>query len=312
MVAMMRTHKLRASTACRANALKMGHCAPAVMQTLLETRQCQNEALVRAVGGLPGIGGPGECGGVVSPLMVLALEDPQPAPAGEVPKSILLGQEYLRRFREVHGSVLCRDIGEHCMRCCYRAIVLSPPLFDQVAQDKASASESTSVVWARFSSALERARFHCAHWVLDDLRDVVEVTQEMRAAAAIFVGGIALSGSTCGTLAAGAMAMSAQVSGIERSRWRTLKMFATMLFSVERALRDPMNAFNPAIRISTSLARWFGKQFGSVRCSDLTHMDIASPDSVERFSAGPGLESCKERARQVAAKVRELLAEERQ
>ena len=153
---MSRTEKLRASRACRANALKMGHCAPTVMQTLLEMRQRQTDGLVRAVGGLPGIGGPGECGGVVSPLMVLALEDSQPTPAGEVPQSILRGQEYLRRFRELHGSVLCRDIGEHCMRCCYRAIVLSPPLFDQLAQDKASASENTSAGWTRFASALEQ------------------------------------------------------------------------------------------------------------------------------------------------------------
>jgi hypothetical protein len=108
------------------------------------------------------------------------------------------------------------------------------------------------------------------------------------------------------------MAMSAQVSGIERSRWRTLKMLATMVFSVERALRDPVNAFNPALRLSTSLARWFGDRFGSVRCRDLTQVDLASLESVDHFSAGRGLESCRERARQVAAKVRELLAEETQ
>jgi hypothetical protein len=132
----------------------------------------------------------------------------------------------------------------------------------------------------------------------------------MRAAAAIFVGGMALTGSTCGALAAGAMAMSAKVSGIERSLFRTLKMFVTMKFSVARALRDPMNAFNPAIRTTTSLVRWFGHEFGSTRCADLTGAELSSPESVGGFCAGNGLEACQERARRVVAMVREMLAEE--
>ena len=53
----------------------MGHCAPTVMQTLLDAAHIDAPGLVRACGGLPGgIGNTGEeCGGVTAPLMLLGL-----------------------------------------------------------------------------------------------------------------------------------------------------------------------------------------------------------------------------------------------
>lgn len=95
------------------------------------------------------------------------------------------------------------------------------------------------------------------------------------------------------------------MSGIERSRLRTLKMFAAMAISAKWALRDSMNAFNPALRTTTTLVKWFAKEFGSTRCSELTQTDFSSPESVGRFCASCGLEDCKERARRVAIRVRE-------
>ncbi len=58
------------------NLLKMGHCAPAVMQTLLDLGNTKEEWLVRMTAGLPGgIGNTGfECGGITSPLIQLGLE----------------------------------------------------------------------------------------------------------------------------------------------------------------------------------------------------------------------------------------------
>jgi hypothetical protein len=244
--------------------------------------------------------------------MVLALLDSRSAGVTGVPQSIVLGREYLRRFREVHGSVLCKDIGAQCMRCCYRAVVLSPPLFDEIAQAAKSSAlpgdDTTAAIYTTFSVAMDRARFHCTNTVLDELHDTVVVTNEMRTAATIFVGGMALSGSTCGALAAGAMAVSAKTSGIERSRWRTLRMLATMAFSPERALADSMNAFNPALRVTARLVRWFADEFGHTRCAELSRVDFSSPESVNQFCASSGLEGCRERASRVVAKARELLS----
>ena len=58
------------------NLLKMGHCAPTVMQTLLDLGNTKEEWLVRMCAGLPGgIGNTGfECGGITAPLIKFGLE----------------------------------------------------------------------------------------------------------------------------------------------------------------------------------------------------------------------------------------------
>ncbi len=55
------------------NLLRMGHCAPTVMQTLLDVSATEEEWLVRLSAGMPGgIGNTGfECGAVTSPLVML-------------------------------------------------------------------------------------------------------------------------------------------------------------------------------------------------------------------------------------------------
>ena len=58
------------------NLLRMGHCAPAVMQTMLDLKDTKEEWLIRMTAGLPGgIGNTGyECGGITSPLIRFGLE----------------------------------------------------------------------------------------------------------------------------------------------------------------------------------------------------------------------------------------------
>ena len=85
------------------NLLKMGHCAPAVMQTLLDLGNTKEEWLVRMTAGLPGgIGNTGfECGGITSPLIQLGLEYGLSAKDDGLPRVIYAGHDYYQRFREV-------------------------------------------------------------------------------------------------------------------------------------------------------------------------------------------------------------------
>lgn len=85
-------------------------------------------------------------------------------------------------------------------------------------------------------------------------------------------------------------------------------MLVTMVVSEERALGNSMNAFNAGLRATTSLVRWFGDEFGSTRCSELSRMDFSSSESVNQFCESSGLELCRERARRVVANAREMLS----
>jgi C_GCAxxG_C_C family probable redox protein len=296
---------------CLNNALRMGHCAPTVMQTLLEERGRPDEDMVRCAGGLAGgIGGPGECGGISSPLMLFGLLHGTDRTNEGLPRVIPLGQEYLRRFDRVHGSTRCPKIMARGLRSCLKAMCLSPALFTSVAAEEQSFTieEPTRAAYLALLGAFERERFHCAHSVFDALPDCPLPDQARRASWG-FVGGLLLSGLTCGALAAGVMAISSRTAGIERSYLRTLRMVLTMQVSLKSAMRDDLNAANRAVRLAANLARRFEGEYGTIRCRDLTGADFSSPSAVETFCA-TGLAQCAQRAKLVATMVSQILVRE--
>jgi len=94
------------------NLLKMGHCAPSVMQTLQDLENTKDIGLVRMTAGLPGgIGNTGlECGGITSPLINLGLRYGLSANDDGLPTVITAGYDYCRRFINCNNSLLCKEI----------------------------------------------------------------------------------------------------------------------------------------------------------------------------------------------------------
>lgn len=94
------------------NLLRMGHCAPTVMQTLLDASDIEAEWLVKLTAGLPGgIGNTGaECGGVTAPLVLIGLRHARDAVRDGLPPAIDKGHDLLQRFARCHGTTLCREI----------------------------------------------------------------------------------------------------------------------------------------------------------------------------------------------------------
>src|SRR5512142_1716814 len=79
-----------------ANVMRMGHCAPTVMQTILDISSTEKEWLVRLSAGMPGgIGNTGfECGGVTSPLVLLGLRHGLRESQEGLPRIFDLGHRY--------------------------------------------------------------------------------------------------------------------------------------------------------------------------------------------------------------------------
>ena len=92
------------------NLLKMGHCAPAVMQTLLDLGNTKEEWLVRMCAGLPGgIGNTGfECGEITAPLIQFGLVHGLSAKHDGLPSVIYSGHDYDQRF--------CKSTTHFCVR----------------------------------------------------------------------------------------------------------------------------------------------------------------------------------------------------
>jgi hypothetical protein len=90
------------------NLLRMGHCAPTVMQTLLDASETEAQWLVKLTAGLPGgIGNTGaECGGVTAPLVLIGLRHARDAVHDGLPPVIDKGHDLMQRFAGCHGTTL--------------------------------------------------------------------------------------------------------------------------------------------------------------------------------------------------------------
>ena len=270
------------------NLLKMGHCAPAVMQTLLDLGNTKEEWLVRMTAGLPGgIGSTGfECGGITSPLIQFGLEHGLSAKNDGLPTVIYAGHDYLHRFQKCNNSLLCKEIlGDRRVPLpCIKVVRHAPELYIQTdCKDNTEAiSGETREAFRLLYSHLSANDFHCAHAVLNHLGDTIPVTRELLDGTSGFIGGTVFKGLTCSAFTAGLMAVGLKLGEIEDSYPRVIRMLATMIAG-GNALADHMNKFNRLMNIGHRMSKWFTKEFGSTLCREITQCDFSSLGDVHRY-----------------------------
>ena len=295
-----------------ANLLRMGHCAPAVMQTLLDIRGRQGEWLVRLTAGLPGgIGNTGfECGGVTAALVQLGLDHGLGTDQDGLPKIVAAGHEYCRRFASCNRSLRCQDIlgTRRVPLPCIRVVRSAPELYLATGQGHADAiPDETRAAFRLLYSHLSGSGFHCAHAVLSQLGDTIPVTRELLDGTSGFMGGTAFQGRTCSAFVAGVMAVGLKLGEIENSLPRVVRMLATMIAG-GNALADDLNKFNRIVNIGNRMAERFGRELGSTSCRDITQCDFATAGGVQRFIESGSTARCRTIAQRVAAQVEEILA----
>jgi len=297
------------------NLLKMGHCAPAVMQTLLDQGNTKEEWLVRMTAGLPGgIGNTGfECGGITSPLIQLGLEYGLSAKDDGLPRVIYAGHDYNQLFRKCNNSLFCQDIlGKRRVPLpCIKVVRHAPELYRQTRdKDNTSAiSGETREAFLLLYSHMSENGFHCAHAVLNHLGDTVPVTRELLDGTSGFIGGTAFKGLTCSAFTAGLMAVGLKLGEIEDSYPRVVRMLATMIAG-GNALADPMNKFNRVMNIGNRMSKWFKKEFGSTLCREVTQCDFSSLGDVHRYIGNSSVTNCKMIAEKVAAQAERIIKQQ--
>ncbi len=291
------------------NLFRMGHCAPAVMQTLLDMSAKQAPWLVRMAAGLPGgIGNTGqECGGITAPLVLLGLRHAADPMRQGVPEIVYKGHDLLRRFGSSRGGTLCEKIrgNSRLPLVCIGVIRRAPELFAQTLfSDCADAiSAGHHEAYSRLHAHFAEKQFHCAHAVLNRLRDSIPVNRELLAGISAFMGGTVLTGMSCSAFVAGVMAMGLATGGIENSRLRVLRMIGTMAAGGD-AFADNLNAFNRIMNLGHRLGHWFTARFGSTRCRAITHCDFSTSAGVRRFIETGGVKRCNAITQDVAHEVR--------
>jgi hypothetical protein len=269
-------------------------------------------ALVKAAGGLPGgIGNTGEeCGGVTGALMGLGLRHARDPLVDGLPPLVYMGHDYMRRFVASHGSLRCRDIlrPSGLSLPCIDVMLRSPGRCQTTACDGCTSAITGErrEAFQMLQGHLTDARFHCAHAVLEQLRDCVPVDDPLLDASAGFVGGTVFSGRTCSALTAGVLALGAARGGIENSRLRVIRMIWLMAVNGD-ALGDRVNAFNQTLSMGNRLARWFRELFGSTLCVTLTGCDFSTTAGAREYMETGVVTRCRGMAGAVAGQVRQVV-----
>ena len=150
------------------NLLRMGHCAPTVMQTILDVSSTEKEWLVRLSAGMPGgIGNTGfECGAVTSPLVLLGIHWGLSEVDGSLPVIFDKGHALCNRFVSYHNTLQCREIRgkDRFPRHCIPPVVRSPELFmdAQNGKHREPIPPARRAGYSRLYSHFTGNNFHCA------------------------------------------------------------------------------------------------------------------------------------------------------
>jgi len=293
--------------------LRMGHCAPTIMSSILRVCGRKEDWLVRLASALPGgIGNTGgECGGITSPLILMGLLHGLGGSEGGLPLVFERGHAHIAAFRRRRGTLLCREIRGTPPRIlpCIRTIEDAGALCADTLCGKSrkvipcQAREAYCRLYAEFA----RCGFHCAQTVLRRLDGHIPAEPLLLDAGSAFLGGTSFAGMTCSALTAGAMALGLSIGEIESSPWRVLRM-VFLLLTGGPAFHDRVDKFNRSMNRGGELAAWFATQFGSTQCRAITGADFSSTAEVEAYLQGNGIARCQLIAQRVADHVQLALA----
>jgi protein-S-isoprenylcysteine O-methyltransferase Ste14 len=296
--------------------LGMGHCAPTIMSSIPHVFGRKADWLVRLASALPGgIGNTGgECGGIVSPLMLLGLRHGLDSIEGGLPLVFERGYAHIEGFRRHRGTLLCRNIRGTPPRIlpCIRTIVDSGALCanNLCGESCKGIPCEARKAYCRLYAEFSRSGFHCAQTVLRKLDGLPSAHPGLLDAGSAFLGGTLFAGMTCSALTAGAMALGLRIGEIEGSWWHVIRMVFYLLTGGP-AFDDDVNKFNRSMNRGGELAAWFGAQFGSTQCRVITGADFSSTAGVDAYLQGSGIARCRLIAQKVADHVQLMVEEEK-
>ncbi len=290
------------------NLLRMGHCAPTAMKTILDVSNVEKEWLVKLSAGMPGgIGNTGfECGALTSPLALMGLRFGLRDGDGSLPMIFEHGHALCQKFLQCHKTLECKLIrkDDHFPKRCIRPVCLSPQLFmDSISnQNQAAIPPETRDSYRRLYSHWVAEKFHCAHAVFDELQYKKAEHQELFDAVSAFAGGTLFMGMTCSAFAAGVMAVGLRSGEIETSPARVIRMLMRMTFGGD-AFDEKINKFNRPMNTGYRMSKWFRQEFGSTQCQAITGCDFSTETGVDKYIGSRCITKCRVIAAKVAEEV---------
>jgi hypothetical protein len=286
------------------NYMRIGHCAPSVMQTLLDINGIQNNNMVLYAGAMAGgiAGSSMECGGLTVPLMFISYQKINYSITEEL-DLLNKAQSYVNEFASYNGSSICEKIRKGGMSACRKAACQFNKPFSKAISNSTGLSDEAKESYLMLRKAFNDNKFHCAHSVLNNLNCNFIITKELIDASWIFIGGIALLNRTCGALAAGVMAISSINAKIENSYIRVARMNRLLRQNSHEAMNDEINHFNRAIKLGEELGSWFRREFRSTTCYDICGYNFSKIKDSQNYISANCINRCAEITQKVSQKV---------
>ena len=273
---------------------RMGHCAPAVIKSLLDINGEDDPDLARFAGGMAGgIAGPDmECGAFTAPVMFLGFQKGLPEGMDEKIQIIRQVQSYFNEFNRHNGSTICSTIRRKDEDGCWKAVSGFNKSFLTGLQNTAPPPAGSESSWKMIICAFEEKEFHCAHSTLRKLEKNIGINRKLYDVSWPYLGGIAMLNRTCGALTAGVMALSSSLSGIENSFLKVARMNKMLKEDDRKAMSDETNEFNKAINAATELGTWFRREFGSAGCYDICGCNFSRTEDVRKYQSRDYMGRC--------------------
>ena len=284
---------------------RMGHCAPGIMQTLLDINDIQNDNIVLYAGAMAGgiAGSNMECGALTAPLMFIGFRNNNIVCLPDKIDIICKAQSYVNEFNSLNGTTICSRIRQKSNSACMKTIRTFYKPFSDAVSSPVILSNETKESYSLLLKTFDDSKFHCAQNVLKNLNSNFLITKELIDVSWAFIGGIALLNRTCGALTGGVLAISSATAKIENSYSRVARMNRLLRNENNEAMNDEINNFNKSINYSEELGHWFRNEFGSTTCSDIWRLKFSVKNDVEKFISGHCMLQCSYITKKVAQKV---------
>jgi len=292
------------------NILRMGHCAPSVMQTLIELYDIENADMVLYSGAMAGgiAGADMECGCLTAPLMFMSFQSNCLTSTEERLKLIYKSQQYVKEFIAFNQSCICTNIRSKGISSCLKAVCNFHKPYSRAMSSSFYLSDEAKESYLHLLLEFSNNNFHCAQNILYNLNNKISITKELLDASWVFIGGMAMLNRTCGALAGGVLALSAATAKMEDSYSRVVKM--NLLFMHNRtneAMDINTNNFNRSILLSEELGSWFRTEFGSTNCFGIWGYNFSKAKDTEGYISGQCVKQCKYITEMVAKKVKTMI-----
>ncbi len=287
------------------NVLRMGHCAPSIMQTLLDIHNIPNRNMVLYSGAMAGgiAGANTECGALTAPLMFHGFHNNDNVVTADKLNNLSQAQSYINAFNAYNGSTVCSRIRNKSLHECRKAMYNFYELYARAISHPVHLSDEAIRSYSLLLDSFNANKFHCTHNVLNSINVKIPVTKEMLDSSWLFIGGMAMLNRTCGALTAGVIALSSVLAKIEDDYSRVAKMNRLLRQKDNIAMNDEINNFNRAINYSDELGEWFRNEFGSKSCYDIWGCDFSKINGAEKYIKGQCHLQCSYIAEKVGQKV---------